>query len=62
MKIGDTLHVADLELPSELQVRTDPSTALVTISPPEVEEEVEAARPPEEEEEEEAASEGEPEE
>lgn len=62
MKIGDTLHVTDLELPSELQVRTDPSTAVVTVSPPEVEEEVEEAPPSEEEEEEEAASEGEPEE
>jgi len=51
--IGDTLHVSDLSLPEEIQVITDTSTAMVTVSPPEVEE-VEAA--PSEEEEEEAAA------
>lgn len=47
LDIGDTLHVSDLHVSEEIKVITDPTTALVTVSPPEVEEveevEVEAA-------------------
>lgn len=35
--VGDTLHVSDLRLPAEIEVITDPSTALVTVSAPTVE-------------------------
>jgi large subunit ribosomal protein L25 len=53
LEMGDTLHVSDLKLPPEIQVRTDPSTAVVTISAPEVEKAVvEAAGPMEAEKEE----------
>jgi len=37
MKVGDTLHVSDLRLPAEINVITDPSTAVVTVSAPAVE-------------------------
>jgi large subunit ribosomal protein L25 len=37
LSIGDTLHVSDLTLPAKVEVRTDPETAMVTVSPPEAE-------------------------
>ncbi|MGQ9655666.1 MAG: 50S ribosomal protein L25/general stress protein Ctc, partial [Thermodesulfobacteriota bacterium] len=46
--VGDTLHVSDLRLPAEIEVITDPSTAVVTVSAPTVE--VAAAAVPVEEE------------
>jgi large subunit ribosomal protein L25 len=38
LDIGDTIHVSDLSIPEEIQVLTDLSTAVVTVSPPEAEE------------------------
>ncbi len=35
--VGDTLHVSDLQLPAEIEILTDPSTAVVTVSAPTVE-------------------------
>jgi large subunit ribosomal protein L25 len=38
LNIGDTLHVSDLSIASDIEVINDASTAVVTVSPPEVEE------------------------
>ncbi|MDX1439530.1 MAG: 50S ribosomal protein L25 [Rubricoccaceae bacterium] len=39
--IGDSLHVSDLNLPEEIELLTDPSRTIVTVSAPRLEEEPE---------------------
>lgn len=40
MKIGDMVHVKELNIPAELKILTDPEAAVVTVAPPQAEEEV----------------------
>ncbi len=40
LKINDSIHVRDLQIPPEIKVLTDPEQAVVSVSPPKAEEEV----------------------
>lgn len=47
LKVGDSVHVKDLSLPSGVKVLNDPELSVISVEPPMAEEKVEAAAAPE---------------